>query len=93
MNVTLAVQIAKKHILELFEEEKLTNLGLEEVEFDTASKDWIVTVGFSRPWDEPKSSLASLAQSSSAPLRSFKVVRINDDSQQVTSVKNRGVPH
>ncbi len=93
MNVTLAVQIAKKHILDLFEEEKLTNLGLEEVEFDNATKEWVVTAGFSRPWDEPRSSLSTLSQSASAPLRSYKVVRINDNSQQVTSVKNRVVPH
>lgn len=90
MNVKEAVALAKQHVMELFAEEKITNLGLEEVELDDQSNEWAVTVGFSRPWDEPRNALAAL----SAPAftrRTFKVVRISNQSSQVVSVKKRDV--
>jgi hypothetical protein len=88
MNVKEAVDYAKRHILELFSEENLTNVGLEEVEYEDQSGDWIVTIGFSRPWDEPRNTLAALA-AGSVPRRAYKVVRISDTSRKVVSVKNR----
>ncbi len=51
MNVSDAVQTAISDTKKLFESESLSNLGLEEVAFDDSSQEWIVTVGFSRPWD------------------------------------------
>ena len=92
LSVGLAVEIAKRHIQDLFHDENLSNLGLEEIEFNDDNKEWVVTVGFSRPWDEPKNAFAALANSASVPRRSFKVVRINDLTQQIVSVKNREVP-
>lgn len=88
MNVKDAVKFAVRHVIELFEDEELTNVGLEEVEFDDPSQEWIVTVGFSRPWDYPQSRLAELAGVANAPKRSFKIVRINDRTQRVVAVKN-----
>ena len=87
MNVKEAVKLAKEHVLDLFAEENITNLGLEEVNFYDADGEWIVTLGFSRPWDEPRNALASLAQST-APQRSYKIVRIADDGT-VKGVSNR----
>jgi hypothetical protein len=88
MNVKEAVFRAKTYVGELFEDESPRNLGLEEVELDHATNEWIVTVGFSRPWDEPKGALAALANS---PLtrRVYKVVRISNGSEEIISVKNR----
>lgn len=88
MNVKEAVIRAKKYVSELFEDESPRNLGLEEVELDHSANEWIVTVGFSRPWDEPKGALAALANS---PItrRVYKVVRISDGTGEVISVKNR----
>ncbi len=88
MNVKEAVAHAKAHILDLFADENLTNVGLEEVEYDDQSGEWIVTIGFSRPWDEPRNALAALA-TSNAPSRAYKVVSIANNSRQVLSVKNR----
>lgn len=91
MNVKEAVALAKQHVLELFDEEGVRNLGLEEVELDGQSDEWIVTLGFSRPWDEPKNALAALA----APAytrRTLKVVRISNQGSQVVSVKKRDLP-
>lgn len=88
MEVKQAVEIAKNHILDLFANEGLSNLGLEEVEFDDVSGVWNVTVGFSRPWDKLSGAFAAIAQAAN-PTRSYKVVKINDDSGRVLSVKNR----
>jgi hypothetical protein len=49
MDVKEAVATAKKYVGELFTQEGITNLGLEEIEFDEQAGEWRVTVGFSRP--------------------------------------------
>lgn len=87
MDVKAAVKLAKEHVLDLFAEENITNLGLEEVSFYDGDGEWTVTLGFSRPWDEPRNTLASLAQTN-LPRRSYKIVRI-DDNGKVKGVKNR----
>ena len=86
MDVKEAVAAAKKYIAELFAQENITRLGLEEVEFDEQEGEWRVTVGFSRPWDAP-SALLSITQQLNSP-RSYKVVRISDAGAAL-SVKNR----
>jgi hypothetical protein len=90
MNVKAAVKLAKEHVLDLFAEENITNLGLEEVELTDDEQEWVVTLGFSRPWDEPRNTLASLAESN-LPRRSYKIVRIYNQSEQVSCIKNREV--
>lgn len=89
MNVKDAVQIAIHHVNDLFESEELSNLGLEEVEFDHLENEWVVTVGFSRPWDYPKNALAALSSQGGQPRRAFKIVRIRDGDHVVIAVKNR----
>ena len=62
-------------------------VGLEEVVFDDESDQWLITIGFSRPWDRPKTQSAALRED---PLkRSYKVVRINDADGSVISLKDR----
>ena len=90
MEVKAAVKIAKEHLIDLFADEDISNLGLEEVEFDDNAQEWIVTLGFSRPWDEPRNTMASLAQSVLSQ-RSYKTLRISDSADRVISVKNRDV--
>ena len=91
MDVKAAVKLAKEHVLDLFADENITNLGLEEVELTQDEQEWVVTLGFSRPWDEPRNTLASLAESN-LPRRSYKIVRIYDQSATVSCIKNREVP-
>jgi hypothetical protein len=90
MNVKEAVDLARSHVLDLFAGEGISNLGLEEVEFDDADGVWSVTVGFSRPWDKASGGrgLAALAQAETLN-RSYKIVRIQDSTRRVLSVKNR----
>ena len=88
MNVKEVVTHAKQHVLDLFAEESLTNVGLEEVELDEQANEWVVTIGFSRPWDEPRNALAALA----APARrAYKVVRVSNANGAILSIKNREV--
>ena len=66
---------------------RLTDVGLEEVVFDYESDQWLITIGFSRPWVHPKALSAALRED---PLkRSYKVVRINDADGKVLSLKDR----
>ncbi len=98
MDVKEAVQTAKNYITELFTAETITNVGLEEVEFNDTSNNWEVTIGFSRPWNYEKFR-NPIAEALANPLterntnrpavRSYKLVCINDDSGQVLSLKDR----
>ncbi len=88
MDVKQAVAAAKRHVVELFADEQISNVGLEEIEFDQSGSQWFVTIGFSRPWDNPQLLPSILA--GSRPLeRTYKVVCIDPDSGLATSVKNR----
>ena len=90
MNVKEAVTLAKRHVGDLFADEGAKNLGLEEVEFDDTPRMWNVTIGFSRPWDEPRNTIAAIA-GDAFPRRVYKIVRINDDTGQVIAVKTHQV--
>jgi hypothetical protein len=91
MQVKEAVSLAKRYIQEVFTDEKIDNIGLEEVEFDDKSNIWSITIGFSRPWDEGAGPFAAqLAASGMVPRRrDYKVVRIGDGDKKMVSVKNR----
>jgi hypothetical protein len=89
MTVREAVATAKTHLQELFQEEHVANLGLEEVEFDEDHSEWRITLGFSRPWDrEPAGFLAALEQPPRRVARDLKLVRISDNDGKVISIKN-----
>jgi hypothetical protein len=90
MKVREAVAAAKAHIQELFSDEQIANLGLEEVEFDEAAKTWTVTLGFSRPWDKPVGPLANLTPLELRPWRrDYKIIQISDATGNLISMKNR----
>ena len=91
MDVKEAVAIAKSYLTEVYAEERIINLGLEEVEFDDASDRWNVTLGFSRPWDHPKRHALAAVQGleKPSPKRSYKVIRINDGNGLVESLRGR----
>jgi len=89
MNVKEAVAAAKAYISDLFASEGISNLGLEEVEYDNAKKVWLVTLGFSRPWEATEAGQVAVRLWGSNKERAFKVVCISDTTGQVISVKNR----
>lgn len=88
MNVKDAVKHAKSYVADLFEDESLTSLGLEEVEHDDQAGVWRVTVGFSRPWNTTRNALTALT-GDPAVRRVFRVVTIRDSDSEVLSVKRR----
>lgn len=84
MEVKEAVRCARGFILDMFGDEQISDIGLEEVDFDSKKKEWYITFGFSRPWD--------VGPLIVKPNRSYKVVRINDATGDVLSVKDREIP-
>lgn len=88
MDVKAAVAQAKNHIAELFADEGVKNLGLGEVDYDDDKGVWRVTIGFSRPWDEPRNALAALAGQNTYWRRAYKVVSIDEHNAKVLSVKS-----
>jgi len=83
MLVKDAVQIAKSYVGDLFSSEHIKDIGLEEVKKDGDL--WLVTIGFLRPWDEPR----SVIQQIQSPLkRTYKKVFIKDASGEVVQIEN-----
>ena len=89
MNVKEAVRAANKYITELFADEEVQDLGLEEVVFDETANAWKITIGFSRPWE--RRSLAANLGGQDWKNRSFKVVEINDHTGEIVAMTHRSV--
>ena len=87
MDVKAAVTRAKNEIQNLFGDEGIKNLGLEEVVHEEVKGLWHVTIGFSRPWDEPRNALAALAGQNVYWRRAYKVVVIDENTSNVLAIK------
>ena len=87
MDVKEAVGTAKAYVAEHFAGEQITNVGLEEVEFDDMTNGWRITIGFSRPWDQKNALTAALGEG--RPVRSYKVLRVDDKTGRVDSLTDR----
>ncbi len=73
--------IAKQYVADLFADEGITDLGLEEVEHDDVRGGWLITLGFSRNW-------RGLVENPFGVRRDYKIVTLTE-AGQVTSLKNR----
>ena len=99
MDVKEAARTAREYITDLFADENVKHVGLEEVEFDDLAKVWHITIGFSRPWelpdDLPAPSFSSVLDELKKPpplrQRSYKIVRVRDNDGRVISVMNRAL--
>ena len=87
MEPRTAVKLAKRHIVDLFGDEGITHVGLEEIEREGTC--WKITIGFSRPWHQSISSVLG----NSADGRAFKVLLIEEDGGNVLSVTDRILPN
>ena len=87
MDVKEAAKLAKEYVADLFADEAINNVGLEEIELGPDCRFWVVTVGFSRPWDH--GGLATITVGQKGLRRSYKVLRIDNHSGNVESVKDR----
>ena len=89
MDVKEAAKLAKDYVADLFAEEGIGNVGLEEIELKPGpnGRFWSVTVGFSRPWDQ--GGLATITLGQRGLRRSYKVLRIDDQNGTVESIRDR----
>jgi hypothetical protein len=85
MDVKEAVKTAKEYVADVFQEEGVSNLGLEEIEFDDGDASWNITVGFWRPWNLPHNSVLS-ATGIARPTRTYRVVKIRELDGAILSV-------
>ena len=72
-------------------DEQVTNIGLEEVEFSPGENAWDITVGFSRPWNTPKSRAQEVMESLgalSSLKRSYKIIKVAQNGR-VISMKSK----
>ena len=94
MDVRAAARTAKAYIAEVFADEDIDELGLEEVDFDDRANLWQITVSFLRPrgeMDRYQAAASGYPAGTPTMRRSFKVVNIDDGSGSVRSVKHRVV--
>lgn len=92
MDAKEAVRLAKQHVRYLFAEETITDMGLEEVEFNESDDTWSITIGFSRPWDQPCPIFGpALYSQMEVPRRSYKAILISGSDAKIISVKDREV--
>jgi hypothetical protein len=90
MDAKQAIKAAKSYVNDIFEDEGLMNLGLEEVKFKEFENCWEITLGFSRPWNANRNSLSGLT-GAQTPQRIYKVIVIKDDTGEVIEIRNREV--
>lgn len=88
MDVKQAVRAAKDYVADILSDEGLTNLGLEEVQFNDNDSTWEVTLGFSRPWNSVQNALTKFT-GDIAPHRVYRVIRIHDRDGQILSFRKR----
>ncbi len=93
MNVKQAVAIAKAHVADLFADESIANLGLEEVKFDEHGDVWQITIGFARPWDMRLVPGIAPGITGSEPGRTYKIVYISEIDGKVLQVAHREMFH
>ncbi len=89
MDVKDAVARAGAFVAEVFgAEEGIAHLALEEIERDDRSGQWLVTLGFDRPWGLTGSITTPMGKPGSSGNRVYRVVNVRDDGE-VLSVKQR----
>ena len=84
MDVKEAVRIAKEYLEDLYDEENIRDIGLEEAVFHYDSDTWDITIGFSRPWDTRNTVVTAVRLR-----RSYKVISIDDATGRVESLTDR----
>ena len=85
MQAREAVEVAKRHVEELFEAEPIGEVGLEEIELQGGV--WSVTIGFTRDWPVSRGVIKTLGGAG----RTYKIVSIDDKTGSVRSLKHREV--
>lgn len=96
MLVAEAVRKAKTYVSEIYQEsgEKISDIGLEEVNKEEEIKKWNVTIGFTRPFRKKLKNKLLEIQNNLAMFdaleykREYKIVEINDENGEVIALKS-----
>lgn len=94
MDVKESARTAKRYIADVFSDEEISDVRLEEVEMNDPSGVWRITVSFLRPAEAPEQSaaeataLVGLTGVLRPRRRAYKIVEI-DDSGQLRAVRHR----
>ena len=95
VDVKQAARIAAQYVADLFAEEGIQHIGLEEV--DDREDVWNVTIGFFRDLDK-RADLSAVIGSSlgndgpSWRRRTFKIVSIDNGTGKILSLTHRSLP-
>jgi len=93
MKVNEAVRTAKAYVGDLYAEEKVVEIGLEEVSYDESERAWHVTIGFRRPWKKRISKgsegIAAMFTIPEIEDRWYKSVVVRDSDGQVLALSDR----
>ena len=76
MDVKEAARVAKDWVRDVLADENPLNIGIEEVEYNRDYDEWLVTVGFSRPWNSTRNPITMLSEDENYK-RTYKVIRIS----------------
>jgi hypothetical protein len=94
MDVKTAVVAAKDYVRALYESEQVSDVSLEEVEFDPSAQTWLITIEFSRPAaDGLRTRIRDMLEANGGHAqvkrRVQKIVYVSDVDGTVTALKNR----
>ena len=95
MHVREAVRKARAYVADIFADDEIGRVDLEEVDFDDQSDVWRITVSFTRPTDRPElveSIVPGHPLADGTPVRrSYKLVNIDDASGNIISLRHRSL--
>jgi hypothetical protein len=97
IDVKQAVRLAKDFAAGIYDNEKISRLGLEAVERTEDGKYWLVTLGFSRPWSQSKPRKQDALKAAGEQIlgisrepkmeREYKIFRVDAQSGAVVDMK------
>lgn len=90
MDVKEAVSRAKSWVVDVLGPEGISNVGLEEVDFDEDTGEWEITIGFSRPWNTTKNAFTAIS-GEPAVRRAYRVITVAEPNGTVKSMKRKSL--
>ena len=88
MDKKAAMRTAKEYTADLFSDERISDVELEEIRFDHYSDTWRITVGFFRPRHQADGMRFPFDKEGTLA-RSYKVVCIDDESGEIQWLEDR----
>lgn len=89
IDVKEAIQISRNYLSELYRNDEIRDLSLEEVELSEDNRFWLVTLTFTQQLTQPLNPIEAMTGPKYARLT--KEVKIDADTGQVRSMKNKKI--